>query len=375
MLSHLTWSTWIRLIKECARGETNAIWGPSRTSSSSASWRACPQRVSPTSSAMMAAEAIGRMVRGFPEALGAEGWSYLQVGRLSQHCWVRLTSPTSRSTSRIRCLTGWLQLPMIGRTGLSLANYGCWRIPTTPDKITSKQLAELLDLAGSRRARTVVQHIAEHGQITTEELQQEYGYDHPPRAARDVRESGIPLKTVRVRSQQTGRLIAAYRLGDLAGIRRARAGGRRAIPRAFKQQLLALYGSRCAICGLALPGRYLQVDHRVPYEVAGDKAGEALEHRAFCLLCGSCNRAKSWSCEHCENWSAHRDQAVCCRCYWSGADDYEHVALLPTRRLDLVWSGDEVACYNSLHDSAERAGKELAALVKRILEAHTRKRL
>lgn len=45
----------------------------------------------------------------------------------------------------------------------------------------------------AKRPRTVIKHILEHGYITTEELREKYGYNHPPRAARDVREQGIPL--------------------------------------------------------------------------------------------------------------------------------------------------------------------------------------
>lgn len=40
----------------------------------------------------------------------------------------------------------------------------------------------------AKRPRTVIEHILEHGYITTEELRTRYGYNHPPRAARDVRE-------------------------------------------------------------------------------------------------------------------------------------------------------------------------------------------
>ena len=50
----------------------------------------------------------------------------------------------------------------------------------------------------AKRPRTVIEHILEHGYITTEELRSIYGYNHPPRAARDVREQGIPLETFRV---------------------------------------------------------------------------------------------------------------------------------------------------------------------------------
>ena len=62
----------------------------------------------------------------------------------------------------------------------------------------------------AKRPRTAINHILEHGHITTEELKDKYGYDHPPRAARDVRELGIPLETFRVEAS-SGRKIAAYR--------------------------------------------------------------------------------------------------------------------------------------------------------------------
>ena len=67
----------------------------------------------------------------------------------------------------------------------------------------------------AKRPRTVIDHILEHGCITTEELKDKYGYHHPPRAARDVRELGIPLETFRIIASN-GRKIGAYRFGNLA---------------------------------------------------------------------------------------------------------------------------------------------------------------
>lgn len=69
----------------------------------------------------------------------------------------------------------------------------------------------------AKRAKTVIDHILKHGRITTEELKMLYGYDHPPRAARDVREQGIPLETFRISDSQ-GKNIAAYRFADPATI-------------------------------------------------------------------------------------------------------------------------------------------------------------
>lgn len=60
---------------------------------------------------------------------------------------------------------------------------------------TNELRRQLLSTIGSKRGKIVVEHIIDKGYITTEELSSEYGYKHPPRAARDVREAGIPLET------------------------------------------------------------------------------------------------------------------------------------------------------------------------------------
>ena len=71
---------------------------------------------------------------------------------------------------------------------------------------------KLLKNVEAKRPKTVIDHILKHGQITTEELKNIYGYNHPPRAIRDVRERGIPVQTFRVTGSD-GRKIAAYKFG------------------------------------------------------------------------------------------------------------------------------------------------------------------
>jgi len=80
-----------------------------------------------------------------------------------------------------------------------------------------KRILAILKKVKNKRAKIVIEHILQHGQVTTEDLER-YGYKHPPRAARDVRELGIPLQTFRV-SAADGRSIAAYRFGDLTQVR------------------------------------------------------------------------------------------------------------------------------------------------------------
>lgn len=65
-----------------------------------------------------------------------------------------------------------------------------------------KQFIELCQAVTAKRPKTVIDHILKYGQITTEELKEKYGYNHPPRAVRDVRESGIPKKYSHIAMRQ-----------------------------------------------------------------------------------------------------------------------------------------------------------------------------
>lgn len=234
-------------------------------------------------------------------------------------------------------------------------------------KKPSKDFLSRLETVKSKRPRTVVKHILKHGFITTEQLKAKYGYNHPPRAARDVREQGIPLETFTVEGSD-GRKIAAYRFGDSSVIRRGFLGGRRAFPKAFKVALLKSGGGRCHICYSEHAGRYLQIDHRIPYEVAGDVAFDERDTASYMLLCASCNRAKSWSCEHCTNWTELKSERTCATCYWASPESYKHIAMQDARRLDLVWLGTETHVYDELRDSADAAKEPMPAHVKRILQ-------
>jgi hypothetical protein len=79
-----------------------------------------------------------------------------------------------------------------------------------------QEFLDLLNSVESKRPRTV-RHILEHGFITSQELKDTYGYNHPPRAVRDVREHGIPIVTYRIEGTD-GRMIAAYKFGDPADV-------------------------------------------------------------------------------------------------------------------------------------------------------------
>ena len=221
----------------------------------------------------------------------------------------------------------------------------------------------------AKRPRTVIDHILAHGFITTEELKEKYGYNHPPRAARDVREQGIPLETFRVTGSD-GRKIGAYRFGDPARARFSKLSGRTAFAKILKSQLVERDGSRCAIYLEEFDSQELQIDHRIPFEVAGDNAATMDDPSSYMLLCGSANRAKSWSCEHCVNWQELKDPGVCRQCYWAFPEDYDHVAMRQARRTDIMWTGDEISVYERLKKRTLELQKDIPGYIKEIVEKH-----
>jgi len=235
-----------------------------------------------------------------------------------------------------------------------------------------KEFLELCHSVTAKRPRTVIAHILKHGQISTEELKSKYGYNHPPRAARDVKEHGIPLERITVVGSD-GRKIAAYRFPDPKKLRFRRLAGRTGLSKKIKQELIEKYGCKCFIYLEELPEAELQIDHRVPYEVAGDIKGKPTADD-FMLLCGSANRAKSWSCEHCENWRRLKKRKICLSCYWAYPEEYTHIAMRAVRRVDLMWQGSEVPQYDTLSKDAKQAGQSIPEFVKQIIERASRRK-
>jgi hypothetical protein len=209
-----------------------------------------------------------------------------------------------------------------------------------------KDFLALLNAVEAKRPRTVIQHILKHGYITSQELKDLYGYNHPPRAVRDVREYGIPLVTYRVEGTD-GRKIAAYKFGDPSVIKNilSKAAGRTVLSKTLKQTLVEKYGAKCFVYFEPMEENVLQVDHRIPYEISGEQDEQNIE--MYMLLSPSANRAKSWTCEHCENWS-HKDSDFCVKCFWAYPEDYEHIAGKQQRVISIIFTGDEIEDYERL---------------------------
>lgn len=218
----------------------------------------------------------------------------------------------------------------------------------------SKKILNRLNAITDKRPSTVIQHIIKHGYITTEELASKYGYEHAPRAARDVRERGVNLVTYRVKSSD-GRNIAAYKFGDPVFVdnKISKVGGRTALSQALKKALIDKYGAVCFVYLQPMEERLLQIDHRVPYEIGGEQTDNI---DCYMLLSPSANRAKSWTCEHCPNWTI-KDIEFCSNCFWAHPENYSHIAGRKERQIVITFSDNEIEDYNQL---ISLVGKEKA---------------
>ena len=218
----------------------------------------------------------------------------------------------------------------------------------------------------AHRAKTVIDHIIEHGFITTEDLKVTYGYNHPPRAAGDVRDQGIPLETFKVTGSD-GRKIAAYRFGKAEEIEAGKLGGRRILPKQLKESLVEVHGSRCAITCEEYDKGFLQIDHRIPYRVAGD-TDEVHKVEDYMLLCGSAQRQKSWACEHCSNFTNNREIENCKTCYWAYPEQYEHIAMSQERQVTVIFNSNEIQLYERVVRISEASGDSIQTIIKETLK-------
>lgn len=100
----------------------------------------------------------------------------------------------------------------------------------------------------------------------------------------------------------------------------------------------------------------------MPYQVCGDD--KEADTSDFMLVCASCNRAKSWSCERCPNWKQEQERSVCLSCYWASPNEYIHVALRQIRRLDLTWTETEIADYEQLSKLLASNKQSMANFIK-----------
>ena len=194
-------------------------------------------------------------------------------------------------------------------------------------------------------------------------------YEHAPRAARDVRELGIPLDTFKIKNS-SGKTIAAYQFGDWETAKKSnpllKVTGRTQITEKLKNALIDRYGAKCHLYGEEYPARLLQPDHRIPYEIGGDPI-DMLNTDCFMLLSPSANRDKSWACEHCPNW-VEKNIDMCKTCYYAYPEAYQHIAGVREKKLDLVFSSEDIDLFNEIVEEADLHNISYQSVVKRMIK-------
>jgi len=113
----------------------------------------------------------------------------------------------------------------------------------------------------------------------------------------------------------------------------------------------------------------LQIDHRVPYEVAGDDSSTfALKVEDYMPLCPSDNRNKSFSCESCKNWLEILNPEICKTCYWASPDDYEHISMVKEKRAEIIFRDQELNVYDTLKEQAQTVGETVEEYIIKLLK-------
>jgi hypothetical protein len=225
----------------------------------------------------------------------------------------------------------------------------------TERKSIPAQLLLRIEAVKNKRARFVLDSIVKNGSVSTIQLK-EAGYDHPPRAARDAVELGFALKRVKAK-RDDGQAIAAYVFDERE--LDPKMTGRVVLAKKERDAIIERKASKCNLCGAL---HNIQVDHRIPFQVAGESQRD--EADPYQLLDGACNRKKSWACEHCQNWLILKNLDTCLSCYWANPDTYTHVAMQPERRVVIVWKEEEVNAFERLKRSADRNRRSVADEIK-----------
>lgn len=231
-----------------------------------------------------------------------------------------------------------------------------------------KDFKDILNAVTNKRARFVIDTILDKGYCSTEDLKNA-GYEHAPRAARDVRELNIPLNTFTMKDSH-GKRIAAYRFGDWEAARNlnslAKSSGRTQLTEKLKKALINRYGAKCHLYQETYPARLLQPDHRIPYEIGGDPTN-MLDTDYFMLLSPSANRDKSWACEHCTNW-LEKNKEMCKTCYYAYPEDYQHIAGKTEKKLSIIFNREEMDLYDQIEEQAKLQNISYQSAVKRMIE-------
>jgi hypothetical protein len=240
------------------------------------------------------------------------------------------------------------------------------KVTNTPKKAVkvSKRILNKIENLKSARGKKIANYLVEHGSITTSEITKKFSEKHPPSAVRDLRDAGFPVKCVMVPDPKSkGKRIGKYTFGKGSDVKDGTYEGRKIVSKTVKNALITSQGNHCAICGIKADSPHLSPDHRVPFRIAGNTLAKGNNQEEYMLLCRSCQRAKSFECEHCKNYQ-DKEIAICKSCYWCNPEKYEHIATKAVRRLEIIWNESEIEAFNKLIKLSEKSGVSLKQYIK-----------
>jgi hypothetical protein len=82
--------------------------------------------------------------------------------------------------------------------------------------------------------------------------------------------------------------------------------------------------------------------------------------KPYMVLDGTCNRRKSWICEHCPNLMQYKKVNTCKSCYWANPEEHTHVAMQEVRRVDVVFSGEDTKAFDKFRQRCQQEGESVS---------------
>ncbi|WP_239352870.1 hypothetical protein, partial [Snodgrassella communis] len=81
-------------------------------------------------------------------------------------------------------------------------------------------------------------------------------------------------------------------------------------------------------------------------------------------------RTKSWSCENCKNFKEIKNMNICKECFWAYPENYNHIAMHPQRRLDIVFNNDDIDIYDKMDTLSKENNKSVQILIKEAISLY-----
>jgi hypothetical protein len=218
-------------------------------------------------------------------------------------------------------------------------------------KVAKNKFGGRIKLLKNRRARVVTEFKVKNSSVNTD----------------DVQDTGLPIVTSETKDENN-KDILSYKFAEEGKISFLREQDRKHFSKDFKDHLIEKHGSICCICLIKEESGHLQIGQRIPYGVLDEIQYKKEKEKNYFLLCGSCNRSKSLSCDTCKNYKEIKDPNVCKSCYWASPEKYNHIAMKKEGRIELVFTEELMETYNKIKSASETAKTNICKFVIELLK-------